>query len=441
MSHVSSVSNNAASPALPAGFRISVAPMMDWTDRHCRSFHRLLSRQAWLYTEMVTAQAIAHGDLDHLLGRGEEGERVVLQLGGNDPQLLARAAREGVAYGYDEINLNCGCPSDRVREGAFGACLMAEPQRVADCVAAVQAVVPVPVTVKHRIGIDRHEDYAFVYRFVETVAAAGCRRFIVHARNAWLDGLDPKANREIPPLRYAVVHRLAQDFPHCAFELNGGLQDLAMGLTVATDPAHAASVPSAKVGAPSSTPAVPAMAGAPVAVPAVDPVHLESLTALAAARRPLQPLTGLMYGRKAYHEPWLLAGVDAWLAAHAEVDEAFVSGLRGVIDEPPSAVTRASVASSAAALPEGNAALTRAAVVDALVGYLERGAAQGVELRHLARHVLGLYHGQPAARIWRRQLSDPQALARNDPQWLRTVCAQVEAEAARQAERLAGREG
>ena len=395
MSHVSSVSNNAASPALPAGFRISVAPMMDWTDRHCRSFHRLLSRQAWLYTEMVTAQAIAHGDLDHLLGRGEEGERVVLQLGGNDPQLLAHAAREGVAYGYDEINLNCGCPSDRVREGAFGACLMAEPQRVADCVAAMQAVVPVPVTVKHRIGIDRHEDYAFVHRFVETVAAAGCRRFIVHARNAWLDGLDPKANREIPPLRYAVVHRLAQDFPHCAFELNGGLQDLAMGLAVATDPAHAAQ----------------------------------------------RPLAGLMYGRKAYHEPWLLAGVDAWLAAHAEVDEAFVSGLRGVIDEPPSAVTRASVASSAAALPEGNAALTRAAVVDALVGYLERGAAQGVELRHLARHVLGLYHGQPAARIWRRQLSDPQALARNDPQWLRTVCAQVEAEAARQAERLAGRQG
>ena len=395
MSHVSSVSNNAASPALPAGFRISVAPMMDWTDRHCRSFHRLLSRQAWLYTEMVTAQAIAHGDLDHLLGRGEEGERVVLQLGGNDPQLLAHAAREGVAYGYDEINLNCGCPSDRVREGAFGACLMAEPQRVADCVAAMQAVVPVPVTVKHRIGIDRHEDYAFVHRFVETVAAAGCRRFIVHARNAWLDGLDPKANREIPPLRYAVVHRLAQDFPHCAFELNGGLQDLAMGLAVATDPAHAAQ----------------------------------------------RPLAGLMYGRKAYHEPWLLAGVDAWLAAHAEVDEAFVSGLRGVIDEPPSAVTRASVASSAAALPEGNAALTRAAVVDALVGYLERGAAQGVELRHLARHVLGLYHGQPAARIWRRQLSDPQALARNDPQWLRSVCAQVEAEAARQAERLAGRQG
>ena len=144
---------------LPAGFRVSVAPMMDWTDRHCRSFHRLLSRRAWLYTEMVTAQAIAHGDLDHLLGRGEEGDRVVLQLGGNDPQLLARAAREGQAYGYDEINLNCGCPSDRVREGAFGACLMAEPERVADCVAAMQAVVQVPVTVKHRIGIDRREDY------------------------------------------------------------------------------------------------------------------------------------------------------------------------------------------------------------------------------------------------------------------------------------------
>lgn len=385
MPHVSSASNDAAPVALPPGFRISVAPMMDWTDRHCRSFHRLLSQQAWLYTEMVTAQAIAHGDLDHLLGRGEEGERVVLQLGGNDPQLLARAAREGVAYGYDEINLNCGCPSDRVREGAFGACLMAEPQRVADCVAAMQAVVPVPVTVKHRIGIDRHEDYAFVHRFVETVAAAGCRRFIVHARNAWLDGLDPKANREIPPLRYAVVHRLAQDFPHCAFELNGGLQDLAIGLAVVTDPAYAVQ----------------------------------------------QPLTGLMFGRKAYHEPWLLAGVDAWLAVNTH----------GGADVSPAGSLCASEGRSGPSRPEGDAMLTRAGIVDALVGYLERGAAQGVELRHLARHVLGLYHGQPAARIWRRQLSDPLALARNDPQWLRTVCAQVEAEAARQAEWLASRRG
>ena len=347
---------------LPAGFRVSVAPMMDWTDRHCRSFHRLLSQRVWLYTEMVTAQAIAHGDLDHLLGRGEEGDRVVLQLGGNDPQLLARAAREGQAYGYDEINLNCGCPSDRVREGAFGACLMAEPERVADCVAAMQAVVQVPVTVKHRIGIDRREDYEFVHRFVDVVAAAGCRRFVVHARNAWLDGLDPKQNREIPPLRYEVVHRLAQDFLHCAFELNGGLQDLAHGLA------------------------------------AVCPAGAED-------GRPATRLVGAMYGRRAYHDPWLLAGVDDWLARHAA--EAPVTD---------------------AAQP-----LTRAAVVEALVGYLERGAAHGVEVRHLARHVLGLYLGQPAARLWRRMLSESRALSRNDPGLLREACAAVEAEAARVA--------
>lgn len=375
---------------LPAGFRVSVAPMMDWTDRHCRSFHRLLSRQAWLYTEMVTAQAIAHGDLDHLLGRGEEGDRVVLQLGGNDPQLLARAAREGQAYGYDEINLNCGCPSDRVREGAFGACLMAEPERVADCVAAMQAVVQVPVTVKHRIGIDRREDYEFVHRFVDVVAAAGCRRFVVHARNAWLDGLDPKQNREIPPLRYEVVHRLAQDFPHCAFELNGGLQDLAHGL--------AAVCPTEASGLDSGT----ASEGLPVT----------DATTGTEADSPATRLVGAMYGRRAYHDPWLLAGVDDWLARHAA--EAPVTD---------------------AAQP-----LTRAAVVEALVGYLERGAARGVEVRHLARHVLGLYLGQPAARLWRRMLSESRALSRNDPGLLREACAAVEAEVARvAASALSGR--
>ena len=243
---------------------------------------------------------------------------MVLQLGGNDPQLLARAAREGQAYGYDEINLNCGCPSDRVREGAFGACLMAEPERVADCVAAMQAVVQVPVTVKHRIGIDRREDYEFVHRFVDVVAAAGCRRFVVHARNAWLDGLDPKQNREIPPLRYEVVHRLAQDFPHCAFELNGGLQDLAHGL--------AAVCPTEASGLDSGT----ASEGLPVT----------DATTGTEADSPATRLVGAMYGRRAYHDPWLLAGVDDWLARHAA--EAPVTD---------------------AAQP-----LTRAAVVEALVG-------------------------------------------------------------------------
>ena len=368
--------------------------MMDWTDRHCRSFHRLLSRRTWLYTEMVTAQAIAHGDLDHLLGRGEEGERVVLQLGGNDPQLLARAAREGQAYGYDEINLNCGCPSDRVREGAFGACLMAEPERVADCVAAMQAVVQVPVTVKHRIGIDRREDYEFVHRFVDVVAAAGCRRFVVHARNAWLDGLDPKQNREIPPLRYEVVHRLAQDFPHCAFELNGGLQDLAHGLA-AVCPAGASGPDSGAASDGSGPDSATAFEGPAVA----------DATAGAEDGRPATRLVGAMYGRRAYHDPWLLAGVDDWLARHAA--EAPVTD---------------------AARP-----LTRAAVVEALVGYLEWGAAHGVEVRHLARHVLGLYLGQPAARLWRRMLSESRALSRNDPGLLREACAAVEAEAARVA--------
>ena len=384
-----------ATPALvlPVGFRVSVAPMMDWTDRHCRSFHRLLSQRAWLYTEMVTAQAIAHGDLDHLLGRGEEGDRVVLQLGGNDPQLLARAAREGQAYGYDEINLNCGCPSDRVREGAFGACLMAEPERVADCVAAMQAVVQVPVTVKHRIGIDRREDYEFVHRFVDVVAAAGCRRFVVHARNAWLDGLDPKQNREIPPLRYEVVHRLAQDFPHCAFELNGGLQDLAHGLA-AVCPAGASGPDSGAASDGSGLDSATDSEGAAVA------------DGMADADSPATRLVGAMYGRRAYHDPWLLAGVDDWLARHAA--EAPVTD---------------------AAQP-----LTRAAVVEALVGYLERGAAHGVEVRHLARHVLGLYLGQPAARLWRRMLSDSRALSRNDPGLLREACAAVEAEVARVAQ-------
>lgn len=386
-----------ATPALvlPAGFRVSVAPMMDWTDRHCRSFHRLLSRRTWLYTEMVTAQAIAHGDLDHLLGRGEEGDRVVLQLGGNDPQLLARAAREGQAYGYDEINLNCGCPSDRVREGAFGACLMAEPERVADCMAAMQAVVQVPVTVKHRIGIDRREDYEFVHRFVDVVAAAGCRRFVVHARNAWLDGLDPKQNREIPPLRYEVVHRLAQDFPHCAFELNGGLQDLAHGLATVC-PVGASGPDSGAASDGSGLDSATASEGPAVA----------DATAGAEAGRPATRLVGAMYGRRAYHDPWLLAGVDDWLARHA----------------------------AEAPMTEAAQPLTRAAVVEALVGYLERGAARGVEVRHLARHVLGLYLGQPAARLWRRMLSESRALSRNDPGLLREACAAVEAEAARVAQ-------
>ena len=197
--------------------------MMDWTDRHCRYFHRLLTRHTRLYTEMVTTGALLHGDVARHLRFNLEEQPLALQLGGSEPADLARAARMGVQWGYDEINLNCGCPSERVQRGAFGACLMNEPALVADCVKAMVDVVDVPVTVKHRIGIDKNEDYGFVRDFVGTVAQAGCAVFIVHARNAWLQGLSPKENREIPPLRYDMAYRLKQDFPSLQIVVNGGI--------------------------------------------------------------------------------------------------------------------------------------------------------------------------------------------------------------------------
>jgi tRNA-dihydrouridine synthase A len=238
-------------------WRLSVAPMMDWTDRHCRFFHRLITRRTRLYTEMVSTGALLHGDVPRHLDYSAEEHPLALQLGGNDPADLARCAKLAQAWGYDEINLNCGCPSDRVQRGAFGACLMAEPRRVADGVKAMRDACMLPVTVKHRIGIDRIERYDFVRDFVGTVAAAGCEVFIVHARNAWLDGLSPKDNREIPPLRYAVVHRLKQDFPHLSIVINGG---------IAGD---------------------------------------------AAIREQLQHVDGVMIGREAYHHPWSMARWDA----------------------------------------------------------------------------------------------------------------------------------
>jgi len=242
--------------SLPVG-RLSVAPMLDWTDRHCRYFHRLLSRHALLYTEMVNTGAILHGDAArHLRFDGTE-HPVALQLGGSEPADLAASARLGEQWGYDEINLNCGCPSERVQRGAFGACLMAEPALVADGVKAMLDVVSVPVTVKHRIGIDRVESYDFVRDFVGTVADAGCRHFIVHARNAWLKGLSPKQNREIPPLRYELVHRLKHDFPQLFIAINGGIQ---------TD----------------------------------EQVHAQ-----------LRLLDGVMVGREAYHNPWWLSQWDS----------------------------------------------------------------------------------------------------------------------------------
>lgn len=237
-------------------WRLSVAPMIDWTDKHCRYLHRLLTKKTRLYTEMVTTGGLLHGGERRHLRMDACEHPVALQLGGSEPADLARCAAIGQRWGYDEINLNCGCPSERVQRGAFGACLMAEPRLVADCVKAMADAVDLPVTVKHRIGIDREESYAFVRDFVGTVAEAGCGVFIVHARNAWLKGLSPKENREIPPLRYEMVYRLKQEFPQLTIVLNGG---------VTSDEQIAA--------------------------------HL-------------QQVDGVMLGREAYHHPWIMTAWD-----------------------------------------------------------------------------------------------------------------------------------
>ena len=245
-------------------WRLSVAPMLDWTDKHCRYLHRLLTKKTRLYTEMVTTGGLLHGGERRHLRYDEVEHPVALQLGGSEPADLARCAQIGARWGYDEINLNCGCPSERVQRGAFGACLMAEPQLVADCVKAMVDVVDVPVTVKHRIGIDREESYAFVRDFVGTVHEAGCDVFIVHARNAWLKGLSPKENREIPPLRYELVYQLKRDFPHLTIVLNGGV------------------------------------------------------TTEAQIAEHLGHVDGVMLGREAYHHPWMMTTWDArWLGGDA----------------------------------------------------------------------------------------------------------------------------
>ena len=207
-------------------YRFSVAPMMDWTDRHCRAFHRVLSRRALLWTEMVTADAVIHGDRDRLIGFSDAEHPVVLQLGGNEPDKMAEAARVAEVFGYDEVNINCGCPSDRVQSGAFGACLMREPETVAACVLAMQAAVTIPVTVKCRIAIDEDPPRETLFHFVDTVAEAGCQVFTVHARKAWLKGLSPKENREIPPLDYGLVAELKRARPELTIVLNGGIKTL-----------------------------------------------------------------------------------------------------------------------------------------------------------------------------------------------------------------------
>ncbi|MFP5441707.1 MAG: tRNA dihydrouridine(20/20a) synthase DusA [Gammaproteobacteria bacterium] len=318
-------------------WRLSVAPMMEWTDRHDRYFLRLLSRRTRLYTEMVTAPALLHGDPARLLDFNTEEHPVALQLGGSDPQQLARAAELGAAAGYDEINLNVGCPSDRVQEGRFGACLMAEPGLVAECVSAMRARVRIPVTVKHRLGIDDQDSYEFTRGFIDTVRRAGCEVFIVHARKAILAGLSPKENREIPPLVYANVYRLKRDFPQLTIALNGGVKTL-------------------------------------------DEASLH-----------LAQVDGVMIGREAYHNPWILHDADARLFGD-----------------------------------DGAPRPTRAQIVEQMIPYIERQLAGGHTLHSVTRHMLGLYHGVPGARAFRRILSTEGVKRGAGIHTLRQALAQVE---------------
>ena len=299
-----------------ADWRVAVAPMLDWTDRHCRYFLRLLSRRVRLYTEMATTGAVLRGDRERLLAYDPAERPLALQLGGSDPEELARCARIAADFGYDEVNLNVGCPSDRVQSGRFGACLMAEPALVAECVAAMRAAAALPVTIKTRIGIDDHDSFEALTDFVGQAATAGCAVFIIHARKAWLHGLSPKENREIPPLRYDVVHRLKRDFPELTVLLNGGL------------------------------------------------------TSLDQAAEQFPGVDGVMIGRAAYDNPYLLA----------EVDRRFFDS-----SAPPP---------------------NRRQVIQDLLPYIETQLQRGTPLHCMTRPVLGLFQGIPGARAWRRHLSE-----------------------------------
>ena len=297
-----------------ASLRLSVAPMMDWTDRHCRVFHRLLASSARLYTEMVHANAVIHGDRSRLIGFDPVEHPVALQLGGSEPALLAQAAAIAQEWGYDEINLNCGCPSNRVQAGRFGACLMREPALVADCIAAMCAATTLPITVKCRLGVDGDDDYAAFANFANQVVAAGAALVVVHARNAWLKGLSPKENREVPPLRYDWAYRLKLERPSLPVVLNGGIADVATAL------AH------------------------------------------------LRHTDGVMLGRAAYHDPYMLHCLDAALNQRPE--------------------------------------RSRASLLRALQPYVQSQLEQGLALKHITRHVLGLFHGQPGGRAFRQILSE-----------------------------------
>ena len=296
--------------------KFCVAPMLDWTDRHCRYFMRLISEQAVLYTEMITTGAILYGDTDYHLAMNSEEHPVALQLGGSDPADLAKACVLASHYDYAEINLNCGCPSDRVQNGMFGAVMMKNAQITADCVAAMQHAVDLPVTVKHRIGVDDFDSYEFLCEFVETLAATGCTTFLVHARKAWLKGLSPKQNREIPELNYDRVYQLKKDYPQLEIIINGGVTDLAQ------------------------------------------------------SQQHLQQLDGVMVGREAYTNPYLLATVDQQIYG----SEAPVKSRQKIAEE--------------------------------FLQYVDNELAKGTKLQAMTRHILGLFHGMPGARQYRRHISE-----------------------------------
>ena len=304
-----------------------MAPMLDWTDRHCRYFLRLISRHTLLYTEMVTSGAIIYGKGDYL-GFNEEEHPVAVQLGGCDPEHMTQCAVKSQEYGYDEVNINVGCPSDRVKNGSFGACLMAQPQVVADCVKAMQAEVDIPVTVKCRIGIDDMDEYEDFSRFIDVVAGAGCDTFIVHARKAWLQGLSPKENRDIPPLNYERVYQLKSQHPELNISINGGI------------------------------------------------------TSLEQAEGHLNQVDGVMIGREVYSNPYILA----------EVDKRFYGNTAQPLD--------------------------RAEIVRLMQAYIERQDAPYFKPWHAARHMLGLFQGQPGGRVWRRYLSQKGTGKNPDPNLL-----------------------
>ncbi len=321
--------------------RLSVAPMMDWTDRHCRYFHRQISREVLLYTEMVTAAAVIHGDRDRLLGFDAAEHPVALQLGGSDPRELAEACRIAADYGYDEINLNVGCPSDRVQSGCFGAVLMERPALVADCLAAMIAASPVEVTLKCRIGVDDQVPDEVLPEFLRQVSQAGVARVVIHARKAWLQGLSPKENRDIPPLDHALVHRMKVAFPQLHVSVNGGIATLAQAAAFLAD-----------------------------------------------------GLDGVMVGRAAYHEPYEILG---------RADELIFGGAKG---------------------PD------RFEVIDRMRPYIAAHLASGGRLHQVTRHMLGLFHGQPGARHWRRILSERANLPGAGLEVIDAALAPVRAEAA-----------